>query len=776
MQSLEATIYCPNFQCQAPNPESHHFCQQCRSILPKRYLWAAGNEPLAVRPGTLLGDRYWYKWERIFLDTKPGSFPEAPEVLPEAIEAYLRLIAHTPHIPEVYTSVFLEQKHNREIWLLENGPIYLVSSKPGTSPVQEGALMPTLEAEWQHSSPIRQLSWLYQQAQLWDVCLQEKVARSLLVPALLRVEGSLIRLLELQFDPSLPTLADLGNLWQQWVPTSHPTIASFLESLCQQMVQGRIHRAEQVAQLLDGAIAFSGQTQHRQIQIATLTDKGPSRQRNEDACFPESGQVLTFPIAGKEKVNQPLTPLAIVCDGIGGHEGGNVASNLAISVLQDRLQGLSLDASITPDILITQLEQAVLAANDVISQRNDAEQRQERQRMGTTLVMALGYGHELYITHVGDSRAYRITPIGCHQVTLDDDLASREVRLGYSLRWDASRQPGSGSLVQAIGMSASSMLHPTVQRFVLNESCLFLLCSDGLSDNDRVEQYWHSVLLPVLEGKLDLSTAVQQLVAIANLQNGHDNVTVGLVHCQVASAPAMTVPASMAVLSDAVRPNHAEDLPASSAAPPRSVTRSGNPTASTLKTQNLKPIKRNRPGCSTLLLGLLLILGLGGGLTFLLLDGARWLTQENGENPISSPPVTTPPIASPSAFRIGTRLLVNRAASGTSENSPLALSSQPNTAPDTVRANLPLGTVLEVISQRQDSFNQQWLGIKVCSLPQIATSKAEGATVAPTLTAQPGELGWIREEAIVPFVTSNVSLTDTQLGNCASERRTLPSN
>ncbi|NJK53346.1 MAG: hypothetical protein HC936_12005 [Leptolyngbyaceae cyanobacterium SU_3_3] len=133
------------------------------------------------------------------------------------------------------------------------------------------------------------------------------------------------------------------------------------------------------------------------------------------------------------------------------------------------LAGGQLDSA----TLIHGLERATLAANDAISERNDQEQRHERQRMGTTLVMGLAHAHEFYLTHVGDSRAYRITRTGCDQVTLDDDVASREVRLGYALYRDALQQPASGALVQALGMGNSSFLHPTVQRFVVDEDCVF---------------------------------------------------------------------------------------------------------------------------------------------------------------------------------------------------------------------------------------------------------------------------------------------------------------
>ncbi len=119
--------------------------------------------------------------------------------------------------------------------------------------------------------------------------------------------------------------------------------------------------------------------------------------------------------------------------------------------------------------------------------------------MGTTLVLALVRGAEVYIAHLGDSRAYRISQQNCQQVTLNDDVASRQVRLGGSLYREVFK-PGSGSLIQALGMGSSQALRPTVQRFVLDQSCVFLLCSDGLSDGDRVEQFWQSAILPLITG------------------------------------------------------------------------------------------------------------------------------------------------------------------------------------------------------------------------------------------------------------------------------------
>ena len=82
-------------------------------------------------------------------------------------------------------------------------------------------------------------------------------------------------------------------------------------------------------------------------------------------------------------------------------------------------------------------------------------------------------------------------------------------------------------------MRDSAALHPNLRRLIVDDDCIFLLCTDGLSDFDRVEQQWRRRILPVLHGQQDLASAVKNLIALANAQNGHDNVTVALVRSQV---------------------------------------------------------------------------------------------------------------------------------------------------------------------------------------------------------------------------------------------------
>lgn len=524
---LATKIACQNPECQAPNDISQNFCAHCRTAIPKVYLWVVGEDAQHLKVGqTLANNRYLVVNDRILLDTKPGWQPESSDRVPEQIVPYLRSIAHRPHIPQVYGSVTSHRSGRRSstLWLLEKAPIY----SEGLGAALAGKLMPELSEVWKSVGSMRQLNWLWQIANLWDVMHVEGVSRTLLHPELLRAEGGLVRAIELMPNgDTQPKLAELGKIWRIWQKQSRIGISQILEKICDRLVKEEITTATQLIALLDESLRTVGQKQFLTCNYLTLSHTGPTREQNEDSCYPPSGDPLL------QHTGVDLS-LAIVCDGVGGHQGGEVASSLAIETIRQRVESvLDKPENRYPDSITIQIENSTCVANDRISHQNDNENRQERERMGTTMVMSLIYGHEAYIAHIGDSRAYRITRTGCHQMTLDDDLASREVRLSGIPYREALNLGSSGSLFQALGMNSSTSLHPNIRRTILDEECIFLLCSDGLSDRDRVEQYWQSELLPVLEGKVDLTTACQRTINLANTQNGHDNATVALIHCQV---------------------------------------------------------------------------------------------------------------------------------------------------------------------------------------------------------------------------------------------------
>ena len=519
------TLQCQNLTCLSPNALTNRFCEKCGTPLVKRYLWMMGDWVRTYyHVGELIDNRYLVKQPQIVLDTKPAQAPQAPEEPPSWISLYLKLLPFHLHIPQAYGYIpSPDERLNMDIWLLEYGAIPLDETGELIYP----ELLPTLAEVWSQASDLRQIHWLWQMAKLWHPLQKKAVVSSLLNPSLMRVNNQLLQLLELSKDEATaPNLRDLGALWAGLMPTAAANIQDFLASLTQELESGDLDRPESLIAILDYALQHYGGGQERSYEIFTRTDTGPMREHNEDACYPPTNQAITLA--------HGQNPLAIVCDGIGGQEGGEIAAQLAIETLPREInRSPTTDIEVYPESHSLVLEQAIRVTNDLISQRNDQESRQERQRMGTTLVMAFAQAQEMYAAHVGDSRIYWITPHSCHQVTVDDDLASREVKLGYLLYRDAIQYPNAGALVQALGMSSATNLHPTVQRLIIDQDCVFLLCSDGLSDYDRVEQYWDSEILPLLRGEKTVTAVGESLLQLANQKNGHDNSTIALVYCRV---------------------------------------------------------------------------------------------------------------------------------------------------------------------------------------------------------------------------------------------------
>jgi protein phosphatase len=469
----------------------------------------------------------------------------------DSVLPYLYLYPQRLHIPEAY-GLCQVTDGSEPVLLLENAPL------DGT-----GHLYPAIAQAWAQSTAVRQVYWLWQLLQLWVPLQEQGVATSLLAANNIRVEGWRVRLCQLYLDEqvlpapeseSVPALrlADLANLWLGWLEQAHPTLRAPLAALCQQMQSSAT--LSTIAAQLNALLLEQAAALPLHLEIAGATDTGPERSHNEDTCYP----LAANPAASDE----PLPYLGMVCDGIGGHEGGEVASQMAVRTLKLQAQALLTEVAqqpepVLPDLLAHQLEASIRIANNLIAHQNDAQERVDRRRMGTTLVLALQVpqpvrliddrlapnAHELYLVNVGDSRAYWITPHYCHLLTVDDDVAAREVRMGRAFYREALLRPDAGALTQALGTRDAEFLRPIVQRFMLEEDGLLLLCSDGLSDHNLVEQFWFELADPVFQGTQSLPAAAQAWVDLANQKNGHDNTSVVLLQCRVsATAAAPTLP------------------------------------------------------------------------------------------------------------------------------------------------------------------------------------------------------------------------------------------
>jgi serine/threonine protein phosphatase PrpC len=261
------------------------------------------------------------------------------------------------------------------------------------------------------------------------------------------------------------------------------------------------------------------------ISYAGLTDVGKQRDHNEDN-FTIATQIATTELSDCD-AKVTVRGVFVVCDGMGGHAGGEVASSLAIEKITEMFRPFWINK--LPGAKT--LREIIHVANQAIYDRNEIELRRDSGRMGTTLVLMANYENEVAIAHVGDSRIYQVTATELKQITRDHEVANRLIDRGVDLEEAMSRHDAH-QLTQALGPYDNSQVDPSILFLQVNEPTLFLLCSDGLCDNDLVEQNWETYLLPLLTSDADLKSGVKNLIDLGNTINGHDNITAILVRCQ----------------------------------------------------------------------------------------------------------------------------------------------------------------------------------------------------------------------------------------------------
>lgn len=792
-------IQCSVPHCRASSPLPASRCQTCQTPLHYRFLLAVSDVPLAVETGTLVADRYWVWSADIWLDTRPEE-PVVPlELLPPFVVPYLRLSVLPLYMPRPYTVLFPEDGEvSATVLLLDAAPIL---SRTTDDQAMQVGLLPSLPTAWASGTALQQLNWLRQMAQIWPHLDQEGVAATLLHLDTLRVDHALLRLTHLILtadESGLVTVATLGERWRSFLPQARPEIQPYLNWLIQALEQETITSANDLLAELDRGVRTLAADLSVSVDWVTYTDQGPERPRNEDACYPEA-QLHQVQLVGQGKQEMPLL---LVCDGIGGHEQGNIASRTAIRVLLAELQPLAEHSDPSPAMVEAQICQALAAANDAIADRNNDENRAARARMGTTVVLTLVHAPYVSIAHLGDSRAYRISDRTCYQLTLDDDIASRETRLGYTLYSEALQIPNGGALVQALGISDSTQLYPTVQHLLVDDPMVLLLCSDGLSDYDRVEMLWRDYISPLTLHRGDLSSVGQALIQQANQLNGHDNVTVGLL--RFAPKPSTYSPLPARALHRSACP---EALKA--AAPPEAqpVATATNPEPSSHVPPGAGP---KSPLSRVVGLGVLALGGMAaaGGLWFY-----SW--RQPQPQPMAMTAVI-PPLSLLQGQTHGLETLYwavadpvsvgdfwqTRQATFSGRSSGLALSPLPPGTRDNISdrspdsdlegpsssgsmasvssspdALVPTGSILKIVSQPPVSDPLAWVEVQVCSIPsgESLNQRPQETTTAPVpedtpelqrRLASPGQSGWVETRHLYRVATPIADLTITQRGNC----------
>lgn len=258
----------------------------------------------------------------------------------------------------------------------------------------------------------------------------------------------------------------------------------------------------------------SGSASQTQLEVALLTDVGQVRPMNED-----SGVALALPEGG----------LFVVADGMGGHNAGDVASQMAVRLLQENYLSQKSDspARSTPERLVKTLEE--------VNRRVYAEaSRPDRRGMGTTVTALAVDGPNALIVNVGDSRVYLLRGGVLTQLTRDHSWVAEQQRRGLLSEEEARNHRWRSVISNALGSTGDLKLD--LSGLKLEPGDLFLLCSDGLTGVLEDDQ-----LAPFLMADLPLERKVRNLIDAANAGGGFDNITALLVKVDAVS-PAPKIP------------------------------------------------------------------------------------------------------------------------------------------------------------------------------------------------------------------------------------------
>ncbi len=247
------------------------------------------------------------------------------------------------------------------------------------------------------------------------------------------------------------------------------------------------------------------------LEVVSATDPGMVRTNNEDSI-----------------ASDPSRGLAVLADGMGGYNAGEVASGIATTVITTELQQLldqrppyAIEESTGRTAAEKILREQVTRANTSIYQA--AQSQPQYAGMGTTLVVALYYDNKMSVAHVGDSRLYRFRDDSFEQITRDHSLLQEQIDSGLITKEQAKGAANKNLVTRALGIDPT--VDPEIHEYETKVGDIYLLCSDGLCDMVSDEDIGEA--LRMLGGNLTL--CVHQLVQMANDNGGRDNVSVILI-------------------------------------------------------------------------------------------------------------------------------------------------------------------------------------------------------------------------------------------------------
>jgi len=237
------------------------------------------------------------------------------------------------------------------------------------------------------------------------------------------------------------------------------------------------------------------------MRIIAKTDIGKVRSSNQDSYA-----------AGEFRNG---VAWAVVCDGMGGYAGGNIASSTAVKSISERITSAyreNMTASSIKNLLVTAIANANYEIYDM------AKASEELEGMGTTVVAAIMTDNTIFVAHAGDSRAYLISGDDIHQLTRDHSLVQNMLENGEITEEEAQKHPKKNLITRALGVEEELKVDFTVEDAQPGD--VLLICTDGLTnyvDNPTI--------LQVVRDEHDADYA-SSLVDLANGNGGGDNITV----------------------------------------------------------------------------------------------------------------------------------------------------------------------------------------------------------------------------------------------------------
>lgn len=244
------------------------------------------------------------------------------------------------------------------------------------------------------------------------------------------------------------------------------------------------------------------------IEFAAVTDIGKIREKNEDSVLISSD-----------------LGLGVVADGMGGHSAGEIASNIAVHVLEETIRKVNTGELKMPDTFLPKLENTerkmLMAANLANAAIYTTAQASEIYKMmGTTLTGVMFDGDNATAVHVGDSRIYLFRDGKLVQVTTDHSLAMEHVRRGLLTKAEADKSKIQNVLTRAMGIKKN--VEFDLLRFPVKLGDIMVLCSDGLykgmNETQLAEQLEKGKSLPLVK-------LCKHLVRVSNENDGQDNIS-----------------------------------------------------------------------------------------------------------------------------------------------------------------------------------------------------------------------------------------------------------